>query len=161
MKNRALFFCGVVFQLLGCHSPVAYRFQLVADRPGAVPSPGVVEDDDVRLAIELDPTRRRAISVRVTNKTQQQLQVQWRHLTLRDPTGAITSPRPEVDVGWVLPQATQTVVITPFALPASSLNGRSYEGQAFELRVPMLIRGEPRSYAPVFVTQVIEVTEKE
>lgn len=159
MKIRAFaFFCCTVLCNAGCYSPVAYRFHLVRDQPVSAPLPeGVFEDADLTLTFAIDATARRQISMTVTNKTDQKLQVNWRQLTVRDPTGAVVTPRPEVDLGWLAPGATQSAMLSPFSLPGTTQNATSYEGQRFELQVPITIRNEPRSYRTAFIAQVVEL----
>ncbi len=119
--------------------------------------PGVLEDGDVSLAVELDPTNRHGIALRVTNKTERVLQVNWRSVTLRDPSGAVIRPRPEVDVGWVEPGQTLSTVLSPFSLPSGGLAAHAYEGERFELTVPTVVRSEPKSYVWAFVASVADV----
>ncbi len=162
VKIRTLaFLCFTVLCDAGCFSPVVYRFHLVRDQPTSAPLPeGTFEDADISVTFAIDATAGRHIAMTVTNKTEQNLQVNWRQLTLREPNGAVLTPRPQVDLGWLAPGATQRATLSPFSLPATTQNAHSYEGQRFELRVPITVRNEPRAYTAAFIAQVLEVTRE-
>jgi len=142
---------------VGCATAYAYSFHLENQgaRPAATPSEREVLDDaDVRAEIAVDPTGARAILLDLTNKTDQVLQVEWAQITMTGSDGSSTSPRPHVDLGWILPGATMSARLVPFALPPSGDRAAGYQGSRFELVVPMIVRREPKSYRYSFVVDV-------
>jgi hypothetical protein len=142
---------------VGCATPYAYSFHLENQgaRPAAKPSEReVLEDADVRAEIAVDPTGARAILLDLTNKTDQVLQVAWAQITMRRSDGSSTSPRPQLDVGWIRPGSTLSTRLVPFALPPAGSQAASYQGNRFELVVPMLVRREPRLYRYSFSVTV-------
>lgn len=134
-----------------CQTPVAYRFQVAT----------AADEPDVKTELAFDPTGRRGISVRLTNQTDQVIQVNWRQVTLVDQRGTVTTPRPTVDLGWVKPGETQVAELSPFSLPEGGPEAHQYEGRHFTLRLPMVIRNEPRSLTFVMTTQVSSAAELE
>ena len=146
MRSLAL---GVLLASLGCATPYAYSFHLQNQgaRPVAKPNQREVLDDaDVRAEIFVDPTGARAVLLDLTNKTDQVLQVEWAQITMKRSDGSSTSLRPDVDLGWILPGATVSTRLVPFALPLSGDQAASYQGSRFELVVPMIVRRESKLY---------------
>jgi hypothetical protein len=141
---------------LGCATPYTYSFHL--ESPGARPSlkagEQALEDADVRAEILVDPTGAQAILLDLTNKTDLPLQVEWTRITMTGSDGRATTPRPDVDLGWIPPGATQSVRLVPFALPASGSQAESYQGQRFELAVPMIVRRESKLFRYPFAVNV-------
>ena len=64
-----------------------------------------IEDADVRAEILVDVAAG-AVLLTVTNKTDQVLQIDWAAIALTRDDGIVTSLRPDVDLGWLQPQAT-------------------------------------------------------
>jgi hypothetical protein len=148
---------GVLLASVGCAMPYAYSFHSENRdaRPSAKPNQREVLDDaDVRAEILVDPTDARAILLDLTNKTDQVLQVEWAKITMTGSDGSSTSPRPHVDLGWILPGTTMSARLVPFALPPSGDRAAGYQGSRFELVVPMIVRREPKSYRYSFVVDV-------
>jgi hypothetical protein len=148
---------GVLLVSMGCATPYAYSFHLENQdaRASAKPNqPDVLDDADVRAEIVVDPTGARAIILDLTNKTDQVLQVEWGQITMIRSDGSSTSPRPHVDLGWILPGATVNARLVPFALPPSGDQAASYQGSRFELVVPMIVRREPKLYRYSFAVSV-------
>ena len=142
---------------VGCSVPYEYTFHLENQgaRPAAKPSDREVLDDaDVRAEIAVDPSGARAILLDLTNKTDQVLQVEWAQITMRRSDGSSTSPRPQLDLGWIQPGATVSARLVPFALPPSGSQVASYQGSRFELTVPMIVRREPKLYRYSFSVTV-------
>jgi hypothetical protein len=138
----------------GCAAPYAYRFDLTdpgarfTGRSGARDS---VEDADVRVVIEPDPTGVAAVLLEVTNKTAELLQIDWAQIELRHADGTVSSLRPDGDLGWILPGRQQAAWLSPFVLPQQGPAAAAYDGQRLELVVPMTVRREARAYHYHFV----------
>jgi hypothetical protein len=129
----------------GCASQYAYDFHLT--NPGAHPAvkPGgaeMVEDADVKAEILVDVAAG-AVLLDITNKTDEVLQVEWAAITLTRSDGRVTSLRPDVDLGWIQPQATVAARLLVIALPRSGSEAAAYQGQRFQLNVPAVVRREP------------------
>lgn len=137
--------------------PYAYAFRLdnQGARHAAAPNEREVLDDaDVRAEIAVDPVGARAVLLDLTNKTDQVLQVEWAQITMRRSDGSSTSLRPQLDLGWIQPGATMSARLIPFALPPSGSQAASYQGNHFELAVPMIVRREPKLYRYSFAVTV-------
>ena len=148
---------GVLLACVGCAMPYAYSFHVENPdaRLSAKPNQREVLDDaDVRAEILVDPTGARAILLDLTNKTDQVLQVEWGQITMTGSDGSSTSPRPHVDLGWILPGASMSARLVPFALPPSGDRAAGYQGCHFELVVPMIVRREPKLYRYSFAVDV-------
>jgi hypothetical protein len=134
--------------LLGCATPYEYSFRPASPAAAAGFRPGeraVIEDADLRAEILLDPTTQ-AILLELTNKTDQVLQVGWTRITMTCSDGSTTTPRPEVDLGWIPPGATQPARLVSFVLPRAGDRAAAYQGKRFELAVPVVVRRETRTY---------------
>jgi hypothetical protein len=132
-----------------CATPYAYSFHLSDEGSPHASEPGgweVREDANVRVELLVDPTGQRAILVEVANKTDQVLQVQWTKVTMTRSDGLRTTPRPDVDLGWIKPGEAQVARLIPFALPPSGSAALALQGQRFELEIPMIVRHESKSY---------------
>jgi hypothetical protein len=150
----------MLFATAACATPYAYSFQLTNDGAGHASSAGgreVLEDADVRAELLVDPTGQRAILIDVANRTDQLLQVQWAGVTMTRSDGLMTTPRPDVDVGWIEPGKKQVVRLIPFILPPSGSAARAVEGQRFDLEVPMIVRREPKRYRYAFSVHLQEL----
>jgi len=119
----------------GCATPYAYRFE------ASPPSDG---SDDVETRVEVDPAGAKAVTLHVTNKTDEPLQVSWAKISIAGPDGKLVALRPDADLGWLEPGASQTAKLGPFTLPTAGDPALAYDGQHFELRVPMIVRREPK-----------------
>ena len=144
MHSKSHAFVAAVFVLSSCRTPVAYRFQAAS----------VLDEPDVKTEISLDPIEHRRISVRITNTSDQVIQVSWRRVTLVDQRGTVTMPQPSLDLGWVKPGETQVAELTPFSLPDCAPDADAYQGMRFALYLPMVVRSEPRVLTQVFTAQV-------
>jgi hypothetical protein len=154
VKSLAL---GVLLASVGCATPYAYSFHLEnrGARLAAKPNDReVLEDADVRAEILVDPTGARAVLLDLTNKTEQVLQVEWAQISMTGSEGSSISLRPHVDLGWILPGATTSARLVPFALPPSGDRAAGYQGIRFELVVPTIVRSEPRLYRYSFAVDV-------
>ena len=148
---------GVLLASVGCATPYTYSFRLDTQeaRPSAQPGQrDVAADAYVRAEILVDPTGARAILLDLTNKTDQVLQVEWGKITMTRSDGSSTSPRPHVDLGWILPGATANARLVPFALPPTGDRAANYQGSRFELVIPMIVRREPKLYRYSFTVSV-------
>ncbi len=164
MINLAFVLRALVLSLLpatvGCATPYAYTFHLENQGARAAEKPHggeAIEDADVRAEILLDPTSARAILFDLTNKSDQVLQVEWAHITMRRSDGTATSLRPQEDLGWILPGATTSTRLVPFVLPRTGGEAASYQGNHFELVVPMIVHRESREYRYSFAVTVREI----
>lgn len=135
--------------ILSCRTPAAYRFQ----------ASSALDEADVKTNVSLEPAGPGRIWVRVSNGTDQLVQVDWRQVTLVDPHGTVTMPRPSVDLGWVKPGEVQVAELTPLSLPDSAPDADAYQGMHFTLRLPMVIHSEPTVRTHVLTTQVSQVGE--
>jgi hypothetical protein len=154
LKSLAL---SALFAAAGCAAPYAYSFQL--ESPDAHPAAKlgekqVLEDADVKACFLIDPTGARAIYLDLTNKTDQVVQVEWAKIAMTRSDESFTTPRPEVDLGWIAPGATLSTRLVPFALPPSGGQAASYQGQRFVLAVPMIVRRESKIYRYSFAVSV-------
>jgi len=143
----------ILLTTAACATPYSYSFHLTNDGAEHASKAGgreALEDADVRAELLVDPTGQRAILIDVTNKTDQLLQVQWTSVTMTRSDGLTTTPRPDVDVGWIAPGGKQVVRLIPFILPPSGSAARAVEGQRVELEVPMVVRREPKRYRYAF-----------
>ncbi len=68
-----------------------------------------------------------------------------------------TTLRPAVDLGWIQPGATASARLFPLALPNKGSAAAAYEGQRFELDVPVIVRREARQYHYSLVAHVREL----
>lgn len=125
---------GVLAMLAGCASEYAYTFH-VTDPAAADPDLGAtVLVDAATQSIELD----------LLNKTDQVVQVQWAEIAITRPDGKTTKLHPDVDLGWVQPGRQVHATLLPLALPHRGDAAARYQGQHFELDVPVIVRREPR-----------------
>jgi hypothetical protein len=122
----------------------AYRFDLTDPGARNLTRPGerdTLEDADVKAEILVDPTSFQAILLDVTNKTEQPLAVQWPGVSIVGPDGSQNPLRPDAPVPVVEPGAKVVARLVPFVLPSQGAAATAYDGTAFELVVPMLVRG--------------------
>ncbi len=132
----------------GCAAPYAYDFHLTDPGVQAAATPGgaeTIEDADLRAEISVDVAAG-ALSLSVTNKTDQVLQVDWAGITLTHADGTVTGLRPDVDLGWLQPQATVAARLVVIALPHSGVEAAAYQGRRFQLNVPAIVRRQAKLY---------------
>jgi hypothetical protein len=132
--------------LAGCASQYAYTFRV--DPP--------VEDTDLRAQIVVD-TIANDVALDLTNKTDQVLQVEWAKIAITDTRGRVAPLRPDVDLGWIQPGATVAAKLFPLALPRKGDEAAAYDGQHFDLTVPVIVRREPKQYHYSLVAHVREL----
>ena len=152
--------CAAIFILTSCATPYSYRFdRLDASAAGGPATVGcqMLADADVRVELHLDPTGDRAIFIEVANQTDQVLQVEWTKLTMTRTDGLVTTLRPDADLGWIEPGQEQSARLIPFPLPPSGDAARALDGQRFQLRIPMIVRRERKTYCYGFLAHVLEV----
>src|SRR5262245_27440079 len=130
----------------GCASQYAYTFHV--DEP--------VEDGDLRAEIVVD-TIADDVALDLTNKTDQVLQVEWAKIAITGAKGRVSPLRPAVDLGWIQPGATVAAKLFPLALPRKGDAAAAYEGQHFDLTVPVIVRREPKQYHYSLVAHVREL----
>jgi hypothetical protein len=141
---------GIVVLLAsaGCASQYAYDFHLT--NPGVHPAATLggaemVEDADVRAEILVDVAAG-AVLLDITNKTDEVLQVEWAAITLTSSDERVTSLRPDVDLGWIQPHATVAARLLVIAFPRSGSEAAAYQGQRFQLNLPVVVRRAPTLY---------------
>ena len=142
-----------------CATPYAYDFHLTDPgvRPPAKPGGAeAIEDADVRAEIFVDVAAG-AVLLNVTNKTDQVLQIEWAAITLTRGDGSVTSLRPDVDLGWLQPQATVAARLFVIALPHSGSEAAGYEGRHFQLNVPAVVRRQSKLYHYALTAHVREL----
>jgi hypothetical protein len=132
----------------GCATPYTYAVHLDPPEGAAANAagPDVVEDADIRAEVLADPTGLGAVSLALTNKSNQKLQIKWSQIVLVRSNGDTTSPRPDSDLGWIEPGAKVSARLIPFALPRSGSAAEAYQGAKFELDVPMIVKRETKIY---------------
>ena len=141
----------------GCAAHYRYTFHLTD--PGAKPEADGdgYEDADLAARLSVDPGAPQALALTLTNKTDQVAQVQWAEVKLGEPDGSVTSPRPEQDLGWMAPGASETARLIPFAVPDRGAPAAAMEGKVFTLELPMIVRREPKKWTLHLVAHVEEI----
>ena len=127
----------------GCASHYAYAFHV--DEPAADPNL------EARIAVD---TVSDDIALELTNKTDQVLQVEWADIALTGAKGHVARLRPDADLGWIQPGATIEARLFPLALPREGDAAAAYEGQRFDLSVPVIVRREATVYHYSLVAHV-------
>jgi hypothetical protein len=148
---------AVLLASSACATPYAYTFSLVdsaAHHASVAGDREVLEDADVRAEFLVDPLAAQAILLDLTNKTDQVLQVQWTQITMTGSDGSSTTPRPDVDLGWIEPGNKKSARLVPFALPREGSAAFAEQGHHFALEVPMVVRRELKRYRFDFLVQV-------
>jgi hypothetical protein len=161
-RSLPLALTAAVLVLTSCATPYAYRFDpLDGGAAGDFAAAGCQahEDADVRADLRVDPTGERAIFMTVANQTDQVLQVEWTQLTMTRADGLVIALRPDADLGWIEPGRKQLVRLIPFALPPSGDAALALDGQRFQLKVPMVVRRESKTYCYGFLAHVQEIKE--
>jgi hypothetical protein len=144
-----------VFPLLlasACATHYAYSFTANSSdhAPG---SPGQTADADLAADLVVDPDAG-ALSLTLTNQTDQVLQVEWRDITLTAPDGTVATLRPDADLGWLQPSARVAARLVPVALPRTGSAAAANDQQTFRLAVPAIVRREPKLYRYNLVAHV-------
>jgi hypothetical protein len=130
----------------GCAPRYAYTFSRAE----------IVDDPDVHAEIIVDPAAD-SVALELTNKTDQVLQVAWAETSIVGKGGRATNLRPDVDLGWIRPGTTVAARLFPLALPRSGSAAAAYEGQRFDLSVPMIVRRESKQFHYALVAHVREL----
>jgi len=146
LTRLAVLRCVPALLLAGCATPYSYAFHLANKSAHQAVNPTVrdyVEDADLRAEVAVKTGAYQSIELALTNKTDQVLQVKWDEAVLLQPDGGRYSPRPQTDLGWIKPGATQTAQLVPFVLPAGDA-AAAYDGKVFRLELPMIIRREAK-----------------
>ena len=141
----------------GCSAHYRYTFHLTD--PGATPAADgdAYQDADLAARLSVDPGTPQALALTLTNKTDQVAQVEWAQIVLREPDGSVTSPRPEQDLGWLAPGASETARLIPFAVPVRGAPAAAMEGKVFTLELPMIVRREPKKWTLHLSAHVEEI----
>ncbi len=132
----------------GC-APATYTYSFDLTDPGArnVQKPGqhdVLEDNDLKSEILVDPTSFQAVMFKLTNKTDADVMVQWNAISMVAPDRSQQPLAPDNGLGPVEPGASVSARLVPFMLPSQGPAAAAYDGQVFELVVPAMVRGQPR-----------------
>lgn len=125
---------GVLAILAGCASEYAYTFHVTEPAAG---------DPDVAATVLVDAATQ-SIQLDLLNRTDQVVQVQWTAIALTRPDGKTTALHPDADLGWIEPGRQMRATLLPLALPHRGDAAAHYQGQRFELDVPVIVRREPR-----------------
>jgi hypothetical protein len=134
----------------GCVPPKYYYNFDVTD-PGAknLTRPGerdVLENPDLKAEILVDPTSFQSILLIITNTTSEPLSVEWHQIAVIGPDRVERPLRPDVGVGRIEPFTKARARLIPFELPDMGNAAASFDGQAFELVVPLVVRGQPKDF---------------
>jgi hypothetical protein len=151
---RGLFAFVATVATVGCATPYAYQFRISDPGAHSATAPGdrdSIEDDRIKAEFQMSDG---AILLGLTNKTEQNLQVEWDKVVLDRGDGTRTSVRPERDLGWVSPGTKASVRLVPFTCPRSGKAALAYEGRRLELAIPMVVRSETVVYRVHFLTHV-------
>ena len=105
---------------------------------------GPTGDRDVTAELVVD-ARAGAIDLALTNHTDAEVQVRWADVALARPDGSVVALRPDADLGWIKPGARVAARLFPFVLPRGD-GAAAYEGRAFRLDVPAIVRRENKVY---------------
>jgi hypothetical protein len=145
---RAMRIALLAALVAGC-APATYTYSFDMTDPGArnVQKPGqhdVLEDADVKSELLVDPTSFQAVMFKITNKTEGNIQINWGAISMLMPDRSQQPLQPDAGLGAVEPGATLSVRLVPFQLPQIGAAAKAYDGTAFELVVPMVVRGAPR-----------------
>jgi hypothetical protein len=132
-------------------APASYYYSFDLTNPGAqnLSKPGqrdTLEDDSVKSEILVDPTTFQAIALDVTNKTNQMMDVQWDQIRMTGPDGIAVQLQVDQPQGMVQPGRKVAVRLIPFALPATGSAAAGFDKTHFELDVPMVVNGQPKTY---------------
>jgi len=114
--------------------------------------PGPAGDADVAAEIAVDE-RVGAIDLALTNRTDAEVQVRWADIALTRPDGTVIALRPDADLGWIKPGARIAARLFPLVLPRDD-GAAAYEGRAFQLQVPAIVRHEDKLYRVDLVAHV-------
>jgi hypothetical protein len=151
---RLVLSCVVFVVGAGC-APANYFYSFDLTNAGAhnVAKPGerdVLDDNDVKSEILVDPTSFQAVLLDLTNKTEAPIQIGWDQISIVRPDHTQQPLRPDAPMPpSVEPGAQLMARLVQFALPPSGAAARVYDNSDFELVVPMVVRGTPteRRYA--------------
>ena len=136
---------SVMLGAVGCATSYAYRFEPASggDSSAAPGHDGLVVLDDAAVLAEVQMSED-AVDLRLTNRTDDVLQVAWSKVVLERGNGTRTALHPEADLGWAPAGATLATRLVPFVLPRSGSRAAGYEGRLLALVVPVVVRHEPR-----------------
>lgn len=139
---------GFLLLVCACAAPT-YMFAFDLTDPGArnLPKPGdrdSIEDADVRTEVLLDPVNFQAVLLDLTNKTGDELNVDWRRVSMVMPDHMQLSLRPDGPIAPIQPGGRVVVRLITFSLPTIGDSAARLDNQTFELVVPMVVRGAPR-----------------
>ena len=131
--------------MVGCSSTYAYTFHVADGKPAAPGGLETVEDADMKAEIVVDAASQ-AVRLDLTNKTDDVVQVEWAAIAFVRKDGRGMQLHPDVDLGWIKPGATQSARLFPLAFPRHAHAALDDDNQTFELRVPMIVRHEDKTY---------------
>ena len=142
---------AVLFLVASGCAPSKYYYNFDVTDPGAknLTKPGerdVLEDPDLRAEILVDPTSFQSILVIITNLTPEPMMLQWQGIAVIGPDRVARSLRPDVRVDRIEPYTKERLRLIPFELPDVGNAAAGYDQQAFELVVPLQVRGQPRDF---------------
>jgi hypothetical protein len=126
-----------------CATHYAYKFE-----PGQPTA-----DADLAAELVVDPDAG-ALSLALSNQTDQVLQIDWANITLTAPDGSVATLRPDADLGWLQPTARIAARLGPVALPRTGSAAAANDAQTFQVSVPAIVRREPKLYRYNLVAHV-------
>ena len=158
---RAMRTLALAILLTGC-APATYTYSFDLTDPGArnVQKPGqhdVIEDADIKSELLIDPTSFQAVMLKVTNKTDGNIEINWSAISMLMPDRSQQPLQPDAGLGAVEPGATLSARLVPFQLPQMGPAAAAYDRQLFELVVPVVVRGAPRELRYHLVASAIKL----
>ena len=144
----ALVGAGLLLLVSACAAP-SYTFSFDLTDPGARNLPksnerDSLEDVDIRTELLLDPVNFQAVLLDITNKTAEEVQVDWRQVAMVMPDHMQLPLRPDGPVAPIQAGGRVVVRLVTFTLPTVGDSAARFENQEFQLVVPMVIRGTPK-----------------
>ena len=138
-----------ILVFLGGCAAGTYTYSFDLTDPGArnVQKPGqhdVLEDNDLKAEILVDPTSFQAIMLDLTNKTDAPLMVQWDAISIINPDRTQLPLHADQGLGAVEPGAKISSRLVQFMLPSEGAAAKAYDNTDFELVVPVIVRGNPK-----------------
>jgi hypothetical protein len=131
-----------------CVAPT-YTYSFDLTDPGAhnLPKPSdrdSIEDADLRSEVLLDPVNFQAVLLDLTNKTGDELSIDWRRVAMVMPDHLQLELHPDGPVAPIQPGGRVVVRLVTFTLPTVGDSAARLDNQDFELVLPLMVRGVPR-----------------
>lgn len=133
----------------GC-APSTYFYNFDITDPGAKNltkwgERDVLEDADVKLELLADPASFQSILVILHSRSADPITVNWGQITVIGPDRVPRPMYPDENVAMrVEPYTKLRARLIPFELPELGAAAAAYDQQAFELVLPLVVKGKPR-----------------